>query len=214
MAVDWFVEGVNFGNCNCDYSCPCQFESRPTHGGCRGIEVGRIDKGHFGEVALDGLAFAMLYAWPGAIFEGNGEMQPIIDERADRAQREALLAILCGAETKPAATHWWVFHAMSSKVHETLFKPITFEIDIAARTARALIPGVLESSGEPIRSPVDGNPHRIRIDLPNGIEFEIAEIGSASTRASGAFALELKNSYGQFNELRLSGDGIVRRRSV
>ena len=53
--VDWYVEGVAFGNCNCDYGCPCQFERRPTHGHCRGFEVVRIDKGHFADVPLDGL---------------------------------------------------------------------------------------------------------------------------------------------------------------
>ena len=53
--VDWYVEGVEFGNCNCDYSCPCQFEALPTQGNCRGFEVVRIDRGHFGEVKLDGL---------------------------------------------------------------------------------------------------------------------------------------------------------------
>jgi hypothetical protein len=26
--VDWYLEGVEFSNCNCDYACPCQFESR------------------------------------------------------------------------------------------------------------------------------------------------------------------------------------------
>ena len=26
--VDWYIEGVEFSNCNCDYACPCQFESR------------------------------------------------------------------------------------------------------------------------------------------------------------------------------------------
>ncbi len=63
--VDWSIEGVEFGSCNCDYGCPCQFESRPTHGNCTGFEVVRIDKGHFGDVPLDGLYLALLYAWPG-----------------------------------------------------------------------------------------------------------------------------------------------------
>ena len=58
------------------------------------------------------------------------------------------------------------------------------------------------------------NMHRIRIDLPDGIEFELAEIGSASTRASGALALELKDTYGQFNRFHLSGNGIVRGRTA
>ena len=207
--IDWYLECVSFGNCNCDYSCPCQFEQRPTHGNCRGLELARIDKGHFGDVKLDGLHFALLYDWPGAIFEGGGEMQAIIDERADEQQREALLTILQGGETREATTHWWVFRHMSSKVHPTLFKPFHFEVDIENRRAKVSIPGVLESSGRPIVSPATGEEHRVRIDLPNGIEFHIAEIASASTNASGAIVLELDDTYGQFNRLRHNGDGLM-----
>jgi hypothetical protein len=166
--VDWHVEGIAFGNCNCDYGCPCQFERRPTHGDCRGFEVLRIDRGHFGDVRLEGLRTAVLYAWPGAIFEGGGTMQAIIDERADARQRQALATILHGGETEEAKTHWWVFHAMSSTVHEPLFKPI---------------------------------------------EFELAEIGSASSKATGPVELDLDDSYGQFNLLRHSGTGVVHARA-
>ncbi len=108
--VDWYIEGVEFSNCNCDYACPCQFESRrPTHGDCRGFAAVRIDKGHFGDVALDGLGAALLYAWPGPIYEGNGEIQAVIDERADGKQRDALATVLYGGETNEGATHWWVY---------------------------------------------------------------------------------------------------------
>lgn len=209
--VDWYVEGVEFGNCNCGYGCPCQFEDLPTHGNCRGFEVLQIDKGHFGNVDLAGLKIAMLYAWPGPIFEGKGELQAVIDERADDEQRSALETVLHGEETEEAATHWWVFRAMSETVHETLFKPIDFEVDIEARTARVVIPGVLESAGRPIRPPHGDGEHRVRIDIPNGIEFEIAEIGSASstTGSDTAIALDLEDSYGQFNRLRHSGSGVV-----
>ena len=166
MDVDWYVEAVTFGNCNCDYGCPCQFELRPSHGHCRGFEVGRIAQGHFRETRLDGLCFAVTYAWPGAVFEGNGEMQAIIDERADPEQRAALVTVLHGGETEEAKTHWWVYHAMSSTVHEPIFKPIDCEIDIERRRARVTIPGVLESSGRPIVSPATGDEHRVRIDIP------------------------------------------------
>ena len=211
--IDWSVEGVEFGNCNCDYGCPCQFEQRPTRGHCHGLEVVRIDKGHFGDVPLNGLYLALLYAWPGAIFEGGGAMQAIIDERADERQREALVTIVHGGETEEAKTHWWVFHAMSSTVHPPLFKPIEFEIDIERRRARVVIPGVLNATGRPIVSPATGEEHRVRIDIPNGIEFELAEIGSASTKASGTISLELEDSYGQFNILRHSGTGVVHTRT-
>ena len=207
--VDWYVEGIEFGNCNCRYGCPCQFEDLPSNGNCQGFEVVRIDKGYFGDTDLSGLKVALIYAWPGPIFEGNGEMQAIIDERADAAQREALKTIVHGGETDEMATHWWVYHAMSSKVHEPLIKPINFEVDVAARTARVEIPGVLESTGRPIRSPATGDEHRVRIDIPSGIEFEQAEVGSASTKTTGAIALELNDSYGQWSVLRHSGSGVV-----
>jgi hypothetical protein len=207
--VDWYVEGIEYGNCNCNYGCPCQFEDRPTHGNCRAFEVVRIDMGHFGETDLSGLKVAMVYAFPGAVFEGRGEMQAIIDERADKTQRHALKTVVHGGETEEAATHWWVYHAMCDTVHDTLYKPIDFDVDVAARTARAHIPGVLESTGRPIKSPVTGDEHRVRIDIPNGIEFELAEIGNASTKATGAITLDLKDSYGQWNVLRHSGTGVV-----
>ncbi|MBB3065218.1 DUF1326 domain-containing protein [Limibacillus halophilus] len=207
--IDWYIEGLEFGNCNCDWGCPCQFEALPNEGHCRGFEALQINKGHYGDVELDGLRVVMLYAWPGPIFEGNGTLQAIIDERADAQQRHALQTVLYGGETEEAATHWWVFHAMSSHIHEPLFKAIELEIDIDARRANVSVEGVITSVGQPIVSPATGDEHRVRIDIPNGIEFELAEIGSASTKATGAIKLDLNNSYGQFNVLRHSGSGVV-----
>jgi len=207
--IDWYVEGIEFGSCNCIYACPCQFEALPTHGNCRGFEVLRIDRGHFGDISLDGMKIALLYAWPGPIFEGKGEMQVIVDERADPRQRQALTRIVHGEETEEGATHWWVYRSMSDTVHETLVKPIAFDVDVDARTARVTIPGVLESIGRPIVSPATGSQHRVRINIPNGIEFEDAEIGSATTSATAAIRLDLADTYGQFNRLRHSGKGVV-----
>lgn len=209
--IAWYVEGTQFGSCNCSYGCPCQFEALPTHGDCRGFEVVRIDQGHWGDIPLDGLNVAMLYAWPGPVFEGNGELQAILDERATPAQREALLKILLGEETDEAATHWWVYRAMSSTIHEPVISPIAFEVDVDARTARVSIPGILESFGRPIRG-ATGQEHRVRIEIPNGIEFERAEMGSATTtsRAGAAIRLDLTDTYGQFNILRHSRHGVMR----
>ena len=130
--IDWHIEGPSYSNCNCDWSCPCQFESLPTHGDCRGFEVMRIEKGHFGDVQLQGLHAAVIYAWPGPIFDGHGEIQIVIDEQADESQREALRDVLSGKHTNEAATHWWVYNAMSDTVHDPLFKPFDFEVDIVS----------------------------------------------------------------------------------
>lgn len=67
----------------------------------------RIDEAHFGDVRLDGLHAINTYAWPGAIHEGNGIMQSIIDERADAAQRLALIGILQGNAADPDSIMLW-----------------------------------------------------------------------------------------------------------
>ena len=210
--IDWYIEGMSYGNCNCAYGCPCQFEADPTYGNCRGFEVLNIEKGHFGDVDLSGVKIAMFYAWPGLISEGKGELQAVIEDTASEEQRSALETVLHGGETEEAATHWWVFRAMSDTVHPTLFKPIDLEMDMDARTAKVSIPGVVESTGTPIRPDHTSDAeHRVRIDIPDGIEFTFAEMGSASSQTGpeAAVTLELKDSYGQWNPLRHSGTGIV-----
>ena len=136
--------------------------------------------------------------------------QAVIDERADPKQRDALATVLLGGETEPGKTHWWVYRMMSSTVYPTLFAPIEFEVNIDRRTSRIAIPGVLDSTARPIRSPATGAEHRVRINLPNGIEFETAEIGSGTTTTTASIALDLKDTYGHFCVLRHSGKGVVR----
>ena len=210
--IDWYIEGMCFGNCHCNYGCPCQFEAPPTHGNCRGFEVLEISKGHFADTDLSVLRIAMFYAWRGLISEGRGVLQAVIDERADYAQRKALETVLHGGETEDAATHWWVFCAMSDTVHPTLYRPIVCEMDMYARRARVHIPGIVEATGSPIRPDHTSDAeHRVRIDIPDGIEFTFAEIGSASstTGPDSAINMDLVDSYGQFNTLRHAGCGIV-----
>ncbi len=208
--VDWEIKAREFTNCNCAYGCPCQFNALPTDGTCRAAVGFQIDKGHFGDVKLDGLRAATLYSYPGPVHEGNGTMQLIVDSGASDAQREALLTIMQGRETEPMATMWSVYATMCSTILEPLSAPIDFEVDVEARTARLSIPGVVETTGEPIRNPVTGDIHRVRIDLPHGFEYELAEMGSGTTKASGDIKLDFEASYGQFAYIHLSPSGPVR----
>ncbi|HEX5455520.1 MAG TPA: DUF1326 domain-containing protein [Stellaceae bacterium] len=208
MATEWEVKATELVNCNCNYGCPCQFNALPTHGDCRAAIGYEIEAGHFGGVKLDGLRAVLMVSWPGPIHHGNGTMQLIVDQRADDAQRDALLKILTGQETDDMATVWWVFSAMSPNKLEPLFRAIEYEVDVEARRGRFRVAGIVETTGEPIRNPVTGAEHRARIDLPNGFEYRTAEMGSATTRASGAIALPgIENSYAQFAHLHLSNRG-------
>ena len=208
--VDWEIKGSSFGNCNCSYGCPCQFNALPTHGNCEAAVGYQIDEGHFGDVKLDGLRAAGLYSWPRAVHEGKGTMQLIVDESASPEQRDALLTIMRGEETEPMATMWSVYTAMCDTALEPLSKPIEFEVDVDGRTGRLSIAGVVETRGEPIKNPVTGAVHRVRIDMPDGFEYALAEIGSGTTKATGEIKLDHEASYGQFNIMHLSPTGPVR----
>src|SRR5690349_17968642 len=122
--VTWEIKGREFANCNCSYGCPCQFNALPTYGNCHAIVGMMIERGHHGATKLDGLKFAGMFSWPGAIHEGNGEAAVVVDERANPAQREALLRILTGQDTVPGATVFQVFSTTLTKLHEPLFKHI------------------------------------------------------------------------------------------
>jgi hypothetical protein len=170
----------------------------------------RIDAGHYGDVRLHGLYAINTYAWPGPIHEGNGSMQSIIDERATEAQRRALIAILQGEGADPGAVMLQIYRTMCVDVHEPLFKPIRLEVDVAARTARVVVPGVLESALTPIKNKVTGALHRARIDLPLGKEFNLAEVASGTTRATGKIALEFTDTHAHLVHNRLTSEGVAR----
>jgi hypothetical protein len=210
MQDRWTIRGVEFGNCNCAWGCPCQFNAPSTHGHCEAVVGGHVEEGHFNDVRLDGLSWVMIVQWPGEIADGDGRQQFIVDERADAAQRDALHKILHGESTRPGATHFFVYNSTMSEVLETLYAPIELEVDVEARMGRLEVPGLVESRGTPIIDPHSGEAYRAAIVLPKGFEYTHAEIGSASSTVRTGIQLHLTHSYGQFNVLHMNQDGVIR----
>jgi len=208
--VKWTIKGREFINCNCAYGCPCQFNALPTHGFCEAVGGFQVDEGFHGQTRLDGLRFVGIFHWPGPIHEGKGEAAIVIDERAKPDQRESLLRIVSGQDTEPGATVFQVFSTTLVKVHEPIFAPIDFDVDVEKRRARLVVPGITEGHGEPIMNPVSGKEHRARIDLPAGFEYSIAEVGRGWSKATSPMKVVLNDTYGQFANLHLSQSGVVR----
>ncbi len=206
----WRMKGPSFNNCNCDYGCPCQFNALPTHRQCEAVAAMRVDSGNFGSVKLDGLNWVLVLHWPGAVHEGNGTCQAIIDERANPAQRDALLQIVLGKASEPGSTYLQVFSTTYTKVHEPVFKPIEFTIDVPKRTAKLRVPGLIEGGAEPIRNAVTGAEHRAQICLPNGIEFTVVEVASGTTKSTAAVRLDLKNTHSHLGQFDLTEKGVIR----
>ncbi|MEH6651847.1 MAG: DUF1326 domain-containing protein [Motiliproteus sp.] len=190
--VDWRITGLEFSACNCDFSCPCQFNALPTYGDCRAAMSMIITSGHFGQTKLNGLKFVLTVAWPGAIHEGT--CQVFIDENSEEDQCKALLTILSGEETTPGSTIFQVFSNTLTEVLEPQFVSIELDIDLEARRARSRIAGVIEASGEPILNPITSEEHRISVKIPNGFEYAEAEYGSCKVSAEGAIPSLLRAS--------------------
>ena len=207
--VDWLITGPEISTCNCDWGCPCQFNSLPTHGNCRAGVAMRIDEGYFGETRLDGLLWSAMFAWPQAIHEGNGEALVILDENANQAQREALLSILSGESSVPGATMFSVFAATLTTMHEPVIAPIRFEVDHDEWTGHFEIPGYIDAHAAPITNPVSGESHRARVVLPEGFEYREAEFVSSRTTGQGPVPLDWTDGHGHICMIHMTPSGPV-----
>ena len=207
--TSWELHGRELANCNCAAGCPCQFMSLPTDGTCEAVAGFQFDSGHYGGVDLSGTRAAMVLKWPGPIHEGNGAMQLVIDESASPEQRDALQKIMTGEDTADMATFWWVFSAMCPTKKETLFAPLHVTIDLEGRTGKLSASGILETEAGPLMNPVSGQPHRARINVPNGFEFHVAEIAKGSTKTTCDIELSHKDSHVHICEIHISGEGVM-----
>lgn len=205
--TDWYMEGPWFKNCNCDPGCPCDFNQYPTQGHCEGMVAMRIDKGHFGDVDLSGLHWAGAVKWPGALHEGNGELQPIIDAKATEEQMGALAQALSGDH---GDTLLEIVKAICPTVHEPILADFEFEFDLESRRGR-LKAGPLESEVDTLRGIDPPDPYRVIVKIPNGFEYtgpdESAETALAKTlKFDGAFSYDLENSHASMAYVRHGSD--------
>jgi hypothetical protein len=206
--TQWAIKGREFLHCNCAYGCPCQFNGLPTQGHCQAVVAIDIQQGHHGTTSLDGLKIAAVVRWPGPIHHGKGHIVPVVDERATPEQRNALLRIMSGLDTDPGATFFQVFSTTYEKVYDPVFTTIEMSVDVDNRSAKVKIPGVMEGRGEPILNPVTGNKHRARINLPDGFEYTVAEVGRGFTTTSGEIQLNMQDTHAHFSDLHLTQSGV------
>ena len=184
--VKWSIDGDYFQACSCDYGCPCEFEAPPTQGFCEDVSIWRINRGNYGDVSLDGLCFGVAARWPQALHLGNGTAVPYFDERADQAQRDALLQILTG-QAKGEGPFEIIITTLSN-VLEPQYVP--FEFNEQGRNSSAKMGDTASLAFEPIKNPVTGEPEGIRVDHDSGFFFKVAEVVSAK---------EMISTFGELN---------------
>jgi hypothetical protein len=200
--TSWFMTGEEVVTCNCAWGCPCQFNALPTRGFCDGWLTCHIEDGAFGNVKLPGVRFAGMVWFPGAVHEGKGTFQLVIDSAATPDQRSAVSAIVSG---KHGGSLFEILAAICPTVLETIYAPISFNVDREKRIASVNIPRIASSAIEPIKNPVTGEEHRARIVLPQGFEYKEAEMGNAvHFQVSVGSKMDYSNTYAQLNRFNWS----------
>ena len=62
--VEWKLNIEHLMACNCNWGCPCTFESPPTYGTCEAALAYRVVDGNYGDESLDGLGWVLGALWP------------------------------------------------------------------------------------------------------------------------------------------------------
>ena len=135
-------------------------------------------------------------------------MQPMLDERATEAQREALFYIMSGAD-QPVGTVFQIFAACIETIKDPLFAKIEFDWDFESRRARVEIPGVIRAHSEPIRNPVTDREERIILALPDGWMFHEAENASGFAKGMAAIKFDLNGRHCSLAHIAWNQNGMV-----
>jgi hypothetical protein len=149
-----------------------------------------IDRGAYGAVPLDGLAFIVLGLTPAEMGKGNWSVGLIADERATAEQRDAITAIASGAAGGPMAALSGLIGTFAGV--ETA--PIQFDrhgarwsvkasqfVEMAAEGVRGLNP----DATEPIHLDHTGHPAADRFALARASMSRVRALGFAWEDASG-----------------------------
>jgi hypothetical protein len=149
MPEKWSYTGDWVTSCNCDWGCPCNFNSMPTKGHCEGVVALKIKEGNYGKTSLNGVNVVIAVWWPGAIHQGNGVAQIYIDDKASKDQEKAILEILSGnAGGKP----WSIL----AKTFSTLLPPkrAPIQMEVRGKDTVLRVDNHVDVQAEPMRNPV------------------------------------------------------------
>ena len=170
---NWRIEVDHAMACNCNWGCPCAFESPPTYGTCESALAWRVLEGNFGDIRLDGATWLAAIAWPGPLHEGGGRGVIFIDEALPQDQRKPIELIATG---KAGGAISWFMGTVTAGI-EVCYAPVRLEID-GKRTSFA-IEGQLAVDFESIKNPVTGKEHRVKTVIETGLLHPVEEHFSA-----------------------------------
>ena len=111
--------------------------------------------------------------------------------------------------SEPGSLITQVFSTTITTGLPTQFKPIELAIDEKAGTARVRVPGLVDTKAEPIKNPVTGESHRVRVHLPTGFEYREAEYVAGTAKATGAIPLDFSTTHAHIAKADWGTRGIL-----
>jgi hypothetical protein len=170
---EWRIEAEYAQSCNCDYGCPCNFNSLPTYGNCEALVAYHIRKGNFGDTNLDGVTFAWGLWWPKAIHMGDGIGKLYVDTKASGEQVKAIEEITSG---KYGGGIFAIFPSTFKTTLPTQITNIDFHYD--RYDGWYNVEGAGESKSQHITNAKTGQQFEGEILLPGGIGFKRGTVTS------------------------------------
>jgi hypothetical protein len=167
----WHVKGDWFDVCSCILPCGCTFAQAPTDDRCSGILAWNITEGHLDDVDLTDFTVVTV----GEIQGGNlwdpdvvatGSFTLLIDERADEAQRDALVRIWSGKEGGWAAQ----FASVLGELKGVEYVPVRFEIAADLEHWSVEVPGRVRAAAKALTGPTTPEGKRVQTHNPPGSE--------------------------------------------
>jgi hypothetical protein len=189
----WNVAGQYYETCSCDFVCPCvpaQLTAKPTKGSCTFAMSFKIDRGNFGDLALDGLGFIVVGFTPAEMGSGNWSAGVIVDERANAQQRDAIVTIASGAAGGPMAA----LAGLITNFVGVESAPIRFERDgvkwsVNASTfvSMSATPamGIDPNAKEPLQLANTGHPAASTFTLAHAVQSQVNAFGLSWSDTSG-----------------------------
>ena len=194
----YFLKGTLLGACNCDWGCPCNFEEPPTTGFCEGTYVWHVDRGHYAGATLDGSTFAMYNKFPGAVHEGNGTTEVIVDAQLPLDRRPVIESLI--QEVAPFS----IFMDLTSNFLG--FRYLPFDLRLDGIRSALTIPDILELQLSPMKNPVTGEDEIATLNKPTGFTSKVQELCSALTHRYNHEGMQFDHSgkYGEFSPFEYS----------
>ena len=159
----WKLKLEHLIACNCDWGCPCIYESRPTPGYCEGLVAWKVLEGSIEGIDLSGARWATAVKWPGAIHEMNGRAAVFIDGSTTADQRPLVEALATGRAGGPLKA----FMGTCNAGIEVRSGNVSWNFDGKQSSLR--VDGIATLELEAILNPVTREEHFVGVDLATGL---------------------------------------------